>query len=572
MRKYLLKHKVSFILTCLVVVVQSILSVFIAFMLKNCIDAASSNNYNKFIKAILIYGLYILLMVAIDIIKKIVQPVYIRKTMTYLKNDIFSHILNKDIRNFTEENSAKYISILSNDINMIETDYLGNIVSLIWSITTFVVAIISVVYINGKLALTTLIVGIFGFIIPQIFGKILSNKKVIYSNSLETLTTKTKDILSGFEVIRNFDITWKANELFNQNNIDVENKKQKFSIISGIVDSITSFIGTCMFIIPMIAGGYLVYIGSITVGSLIALIQLMNNLAFPLSQSLQIMNKLKSINGIASKIDDITKVEKIENWEYNLNDFSKEIELKGINFSYNNNVTVLEGINIKFVKGKKYAIVGASGSGKSTLLRILLRYYEPQNGEILIDGFPYNKVKIADIYKQITFIQQNIFMFDGTIRENITLYQDYDDSDVLKVCKLAGLSKMIENLPNGIYENIGESGCKLSGGEKQRISIARALLRQSSLMLLDETTSALDNEIAYSIEKSLLQLDGLTLIVVTHKIIEDLLKHYDEIIVMKNGMIIETGSFKDLYELKGYFYSLYNVEEAFEINNSASVM
>lgn len=572
MRKYLLKHKVSFILTCLVVVVQSILSVFIAFMLKNCIDAASSNNYSKFIKAILIYGLYILLMVAIDIIKKIVQPVYIRKTMTYLKNDIFSHILNKDIRNFTEENSAKYISILSNDINMIETDYLGNIVSLIWSITTFVVAIISVVYINGKLALTTLIVGIFGFIIPQIFGKILSNKKVIYSNSLETLTTKTKDILSGFEVIRNFDITWKANELFNQNNIDVENKKQKFSIISGIVDSITSFIGTCMFIIPMIAGGYLVYIGSITVGSLIALIQLMNNLAFPLSQSLQIMNKLKSINGIASKIDDITKVEKIENWEYNLNDFSKEIELKGINFSYNNNVTVLEGINIKFVKGKKYAIVGASGSGKSTLLRILLRYYEPQNGEILIDGFPYNKVKIADIYKQITFIQQNIFMFDGTIRENITLYQDYDDSDVLKVCKLAGLSKMIENLPNGIYENIGESGCKLSGGEKQRISIARALLRQSSLMLLDETTSALDNEIAYSIEKSLLQLDGLTLIVVTHKIIEDLLKHYDEIIVMKNGMIIETGSFKDLYELKGYFYSLYNVEEAFEINNSASVM
>ncbi len=157
-------------------------------------------------------------------------------------------------------------------------------------------------------------------------------------------------------------------------------------------------------------------------------------------------------------------------------------------------------------------------------------------------------------------IQQNVFMFDDSIKENIRLYSNHDDDDVLKSCQRAGLSKLINNLPNGIDSLVGENGNKLSGGEKQRIAIARALINNTQILILDESTSALDNETAYNLENSLLNLKGLTLITVTHKLIKNILNKYDEIIVMKNGSIVEKGSFEYLLSQKGYFYSLYYIQ------------
>ena len=220
-----------------------------------------------------------------------------QKNNGIFKKRYFQHILKKDIRSFSDENSAKYISILTNDIGMIETDYIENIFNLIWQVTTFVLAMLSVVYINYKLAIAVFVMGIIGFYLPQRFRNMLSKRKEISSSSLEILTAKTKDLLSGFEVIHNFNIAWKATELYDDINQDVELKKQKFSVTSGVINTLTNFLGTCMFILPMLVGGYFVYLGLITVGSLVALIQLMNKLAGPLSQSLQIMNQMRCQSG-----------------------------------------------------------------------------------------------------------------------------------------------------------------------------------------------------------------------------------------------------------------------------------
>ena len=157
-------------------------------------------------------------------------------------------------------------------------------------------------------------------------------------------------------------------------------------------------------------------------------------------------------------------------------------------------------------------------------------------------------------------IQQNIFMFDDSIKENIRLYSNHDDKDILDACKRSGLDKLLNKLPNGINSLVGENGNKLSGGEKQRIAIARALINNTQILILDESTSALDNETAYNLENSLLNLENLTLITVTHKLIKNILNRYDEIIVMKNGKIIEKGNFEDLINIKGYFYSLYYLQ------------
>ena len=220
----------------------------------------------------------------------------------------------------------------------------------------------------------------------------------------------------------------------------------------------------------------------------------------------------------------------------------------------------MDNINLTLEKNKKYAIVGESGSGKSTLIKLLMRYYNDYSGSILIDNNDLKSIYSSDLYKNISMIQQNVFMFDDSIKENIRLYSNHDDDDILKSCERAGLSKLINNLPNGIDSLVGENGNKLSGGEKQRIAIARALINNTQILILDESTSALVNETAYNLENSLLDLKDLTLVTVTHKLIKNILNKYDEIIVMKNGSVVEKGSFEYLLSQKGYFYSLYYIQ------------
>ena len=302
------------------------------------------------------------------------------------------------------------------------------------------------------------------------------------------------------------------------------------------------------------------YKGEISVGTSIIIIQLSTHIVGPVKTSISLINQIKSVSLIADKIDEIlyNSCDDIE--DTSLPKFENNIEVKNLNFSYTLDRKALNNINLTFEKNKKYAIVGESGCGKSTLIKLLMRYYKDYEGDILIDNNNINNIFSSDLYKNMSMIQQNVFMFDDTIKENIKLFANYSDDEVLNICNRVGLSNLISSLPDGINSNVGENGNKLSGGEKQRISIARSLINNTKILILDESTSALDNETAYNLEKSLLSMGDLTLIVVTHKLIKNILLNYDEIIVMKNGLVIEKGSFDYLISLKGYFYSLYYLQ------------
>ncbi|WP_415340233.1 ATP-binding cassette domain-containing protein, partial [Clostridium perfringens] len=200
-----------------------------------------------------------------------------------------------------------------------------------------------------------------------------------------------------------------------------------------------------------------------------------------------------------------------------------------------------------------------SGSGKSTIIKLLLNYYNDFDGEITIDNISSKDIKPSSLYKMISIIHQNVFMFDGSIKDNITLFENFDELKVEEAIKFSGLNSLVNSLDNGYNSSVGENGQNISGGEKQRIAIARSIIRKTPILVLDEATSSLDNETGYNIENSILSIPKLTCLVITHKLIKDLLIKYDGIIVIQNGTVVEFGNFDELIDMKGYFYSLYNI-------------
>lgn len=558
--KYLFKYKLLFFTRVLTISLAALSVICFDFMMGFIVDIFSNGETEKFVPIILASIFLIILLFVTEYIDGYVMSSYIKNTVNYLRCDIFTKILNKDMKDFSLDNSGKYISILYNDIKIIEDSLLNNIFLVISSFISFIISLLFLFSISPSIVIFIVIFGILGFVIPNALSKKLIIEKNNYSHNLEEITSVTKDLFSGFEVIKGFNIGSKINTIFKNSSNTVESTKKKCSILESIIKGFSLSFSVTVYLGVLILGGYLMYKGEISVGTAIIIIQLSTHIVGPVKTSISLINQIKSVSLIADKIDEILydSCEDIE--EISLPKFENSIEVKNLDFSYTNDRKALNNINLTFEKNKKYAIVGESGCGKSTLIKLLMRYYKDYNGDILIDNKDIHKIFSNDLYKNMSMIQQNVFMFDDSIKENIKLFANYSDEEVLSICDRSGLSNLISRLPDGIKSLVGENGNKLSGGEKQRIAIARSLINNTKILILDESTSALDNETAYNLESSLLSINDLTLIVVTHKLIKNILLNYDEIIVMKDGMVIEKGSFDYLISLKGYFYSLYYLQ------------
>ena len=557
---YTLKYKYQFLCRIITISLVALASICFDFLMGFIVDIFSSGDSSKFLVITIVSISLIIIMFLTEYIDGIVMSSYIKNTVNYLRTDIFSKIINKDIKDFSLDNSGKYISILYNDIKIIEDSFFNNLFQVISCFISFIISLVVLFSISPSIVIFISIFGVLGFVIPNALSKKLVVQKSEYSQNLEEVTSITKDLFSGFEVIKGFNISNKINEIFKTASTNVEDSKKKYSILEAIIRGFSLSFSVTIYLGVLLLGGYLMYKESITVGTAIIIIQLSTHIVGPVKLSISLINQIRSVTLIADKIENILEDTNAYFEDTKLDSFSNSISIKNLDFSYSEERKALDNINLTFEKNKKYVIVGESGSGKSTLIKLIMRYYNDYSGNISIDNHDLKSIYSADLYKNMSMIQQNVFMFDDSIKENIRLYSTHDDNEILDSCKRAGLSKLIERLPEGINSLVGENGNKLSGGEKQRIAIARALINDTQILILDESTSALDNETAYNLEKSLLNLDDLTLITVTHKLIKNILVDYDEIIVMKNGKIIEKGHFDKLINLKGYFYSLYIIQ------------
>lgn len=558
--KYALEYKWQFFARVITISLVALASICFDFMMGFIVDIFSNGDVEKFIPIIIATVTLIIVMFLAEYLDGLVMSKYIKNTVNYLRCDIFSKIISKDIKNFSLDNSGKYISILYNDVKLIEDSFLNNIFLVISSLLSFIISLCALFYISPYIVIFIVIFGILGFVIPNRLSKNLIIQKNEYSKSLEDITSITKDLFSGFEVIKCFNITKKMNKIFIDNSLKVENAKRKSSILEALIKGFSLSFSVTIYLGVLILGGYLMYKKNISVGTAIIIIQLSTHIVGPVKTSISLINQIKSVTLISDKIKTIldSPNQNLENESFE--DFKQCINVENVKFSYSKDRLALDNINLTFEKNKKYAIVGESGCGKSTLIKMIMRYYTKYEGNIVIDNKNLNSIYSSDLYKNISMIQQNVFMFDDSIKENIKLFSNRSDDEVIKSCDRAGLMGLINRLGNGIDSLVGENGNRLSGGEKQRVAIARALINKAKVLILDESTSALDNETAYNLEKSLLELKDLTMIVVTHKLIKSLLISYDEIIVMKDGKVIEIGNFEKLINLKGYFYSLYYIQ------------
>ena len=562
MKKYLIKSKKLFIINVLFVIIDSSLYTFIAFLIKDLIDTSINKNIERFTNIALISIFFIIILLISSYLREIFFAKYIQYNMTVLRYDIFSKIINRDKEHFHGKNTSHYISLINNDLELIQRGYFLNFLNIIQAILSFFIATLGLLKLNTVIAVFVLIISTIPIIVPYIFNNKLSTLKKSFSDSLSSLMKITKDFLLGFETIKSFNLQNTILCKYNKHNSNMEQSRYNFFSLNAMVNLIINLFSYLSYFIVLGIGTYLVIKDKTTVGTFVATIQLMEFISGPITNISYIIADFKSMLLIGNKIIKVVDENTLEDLSLKKNSFVNSIEFKNISFSYNQQNLALKNISFKIVKGQKVAIVGKSGCGKSTLINLLLKYYDNYTGDIFIDNINIKNISSESIHNLISVIHQDVFMFDTSFKNNLTLFKNYSEQDINKVINICKLHGLVNNLQNGINSNIGENGYAISGGEKQRISIARALIRKSPILILDEATNSLDNKTSYLIENSLLNISDLTLISITHKFSKQLLEKYDLIIVLKDSNIVEIGPFNKLMNNKNYFYELYSLTES----------
>ena len=488
------------------------------------------------------------------------KPRFITRGISQYKEYVFSEITKKNISAFSGESSSVYISALTNDIPAIEKGYLTNTFLMFESLLTFVGAMALMLWYSPLLTLIAILLSLLPLIASILTGNKMAEAEKAVSDKNQTYTSTIKDCLSGFSVIKSFKAEAQMLKIFGANVCELartEEKKQKTYILVQIFSSVAGVIAQLG---VFIFGAYLALSGkAITAGTTLIFVQLMNYVLQPIGTIPTCIAERKAARALVEKLAEAINTNVREESESENFELRDGIKISNLSFGYQEDKQVLTDIDLNFELGKKYAVVGASGSGKSTLLSLLMASYPNYGGSIAYDGRELREINSADLYEVESIIQQNVFVFNATIRDNITMFREFPEDEIESAIRLSGLSELIAE--KGADYLCGENGSGLSGGEKQRISIARSLLKKSQVLLVDEATAALDAETAFRVSSAILALDGITCIVVTHALDAALLSQYDSIITLKNGKVAESGTFDELIGKKGYFYSLYTVSQ-----------
>ncbi|MDA9593257.1 ABC transporter ATP-binding protein/permease [Candidatus Actinomarina sp.] len=485
-----------------------------------------------------------------------------------LRTDTFKNVLGLDLQYFENKSSGRLMAVLNDDVNQLEKFLDTGANKLLQTLTTVVV-------IGGTFLYISPLIAIFAFIpIPIIifgsftFTKTIASRYTRIRNAIETLNANLSNSLSGVLTVKSFNREEKEFNRILTSSTEVKSANYHAIKLSAAFIPIIRIAILFGFTATLLIGGFMALDGEINVAMYSVLLFITQRLLWPLTELgdtfdlyQRAMASFKRINALKNTQPDI------QNGSIEAGSIEKQIALEDVNFSYVDNFPVLNNVSINIKKGSTTAIVGSTGSGKSTLIKLLLRLYDVKAGKIKFDDIDIKDLNIHSLRKTIGLVSQDIFLFEGTVFENIAYGNlEASNDDIWKAAKLSESDEFINLLPNKEDTIVGERGQKLSGGQRQRISIARAILKNPEILILDEATSAVDNETEAAIQRSLDTLkEGRTVIAIAHRL--STIRNADIIYVLEKGQIVESGTHEELVKLKKVYANLWDVQTGKKFNS-----
>lgn len=544
-----------FLISMISMVILSSYNLIISWLLQKIIDLTAGIDKTPFYQLALVSLISFLVFIVFYYIFRYVHPKFLQTLSTSYKELLFSKILRNNSRTVSELGSGQFLSKLSNDLKSIEENYFDFYITLIDIGISFVGAIVLMLWYSPVLTMVAIALSILPLLASIPASKEITKTEKNLSKKNAEFMEFMRDTLSGFSVIKSFQAEFELENRFHEENVKIEKAKFLRRFAEENINLLSTAASVVMRLGVFLFGAWLSLSNShVTPGIVLVFLQLLTFIITPIEKIPSLFANLKAARSLIAQTEELFYEKDDEQEKLEINTLKSAIEVQNLSFSYENTEKALQAISLTFHAGKKYAIVGASGSGKSTLFKLLTKYSNEYNGNILFDGIDLRNITYSSLSQIISVVQQNVFVFHDSIYNNICLYKNIPEEKFDYVIQKSGLSSLIQQ--KGKYFSCGANGNKLSGGEKQRISIARALLRNTSILLMDEASSALDEKTADEIMHSILDMSGTTSLVITHRLNSTLLKKYDGICVLHHGKIIEFGPFDELMKNKGLLYSL----------------
>jgi ATP-binding cassette subfamily B protein len=485
-----------------------------------------------------------------------------------LRTDAFKNVLGLDLQYFENKSSGRLMAVLNDDVNQLEKFLDTGANKLLQTITTVIV-------IGGTFLYISPLIAIFAFIpIPVIifgsfrFTKTIASRYTRIRDAIETLNANLSNSLSGILTVKSFNREEREFIRISDSSVEVKSANYHAIRLSAAFIPIIRIAILFGFTATLLIGGFMALEGDINVAMYSVLLFITQRLLWPLTELGDTFDLYQRAMASFRRINTLKNTQpEIKNGDIEISWINEKIQLKKVNFSYVEDFPVLNDVSLSIQKGSTTAIVGSTGSGKSTLIKLLLRLYDVDSGQIMFDDADIKDLEVHSLRKNIGLVSQDIFLFEGTVFDNIAYGNlDATEEEIWQAAKLSESDEFINLLPNKKETVVGERGQKLSGGQRQRISIARAILKNPEILILDEATSAVDNETEAAIQRSLDTLkDGRTVVAIAHRL--STIRNADIIYVLEKGEIVESGTHDELVNLKKVYANLWNVQTGKKFNS-----
>ncbi|MFQ6930882.1 ABC transporter ATP-binding protein [Eubacterium sp.] len=494
-------------------------------------------------------------------ITSLIMTIVTQKLNKGLRTNISKKINNLPIGYFHKTTTGDVLSRVTNDVDTIGTTMQSSITTLVSAVTMFVGSIVMMVYTNVVMAITAILASVIGFILMFLIMGHSQKYFAAKQKWLGAMNGHIEEVYSGHNIVKLFNGEAKEKKKFIKLNEKMCESDWKSQFFSGLMQPIMAFIGNFAYVAVCVMGAYLVMNDYTTFGTIVAFMIYVRLFTNPLAQMAQAATQLQSTAAASGRVFEFLESEEMEDESHKVESLPKsiegDVEFDHVKFGYTKDKVIIHDFNEHVKPGQKVAIVGPTGAGKSTLVNLLMRFYEVDSGDIKIDGISTKDLTRENIHDLFGMVLQDTWTFEGTIRENLAYgKENVTDEQLDKVCKAAGLSHFIKSLPKG-YDTILDEKLNMSAGQKQLLTIARAMVEDAPMMILDEATSSVDTRTEIKIQEAMDKLTkGRTSFVIAHRL--STIKNADIILVLKDGDIIESGNHQQLMEQKGFYADLYN--------------